>query len=321
MGRKHKRIGVPGGLTLRERIAKWSPEARGAGLLLVSAVLTAIAAYHALSVVRADAGLAFGAKGVDVQGLPAWLDPESTAALRAASVVPDRIHVLDRTPLLRLHEYYLSNEWVASIERLEYLVPGAEGGGGIAGRLRLRDPMCLVGLRAGEYYFADTEGCRLGGALTVLPPGELKLPVIQWAKRVPPPRRGEAWGVRKEFARVDEPVLHGFYIAALLAQAGLRKDLPHWVARIDVRNVGRGDWSEVELVTEPGHAVRLQWGRTARSELVNGRVQEAPASEKIERLRRILAGERVCRSGEEILLFEPGAAGRDEEPWVNEARS
>lgn len=312
MGRKRKRIGVPGGLTLRERMAKWSPEAKGAGLMLVSAVLTAIAAYHALSIVRADPGLAFSAKGVDVQGLPAWLDSESTAALRAASVVPDRIHALDRAPLRRLREYYLSNEWVASIERLEYIVPGANGGGGITGRLRLKDPMCLVGLRAGEYYFADIEGRRLGGALASLPPEELKLPVIQWATRVPP--RGEAWGGRKEFARADDPVLHGFYIAALLAQAGFRADLPHWVARIDVRNVGRSDWSEVELVTEPGHAVRLQWGRTARSELVHGRVQEAPAGEKIERLRRILAGERVCMSGEEVLLFEPGAAGRDGRP-------
>ncbi|HAK96076.1 MAG TPA: hypothetical protein DCM87_14055 [Planctomycetes bacterium] len=303
---------MPGGLTLRERMAKWSPEAKGAGLMLVSAVLTGIAAHHALSIARADPGLGFSAGGVDVQGLPAWLDPESTAALRAASAVPGRIHVLDRAPLRRLREYYLANEWVASVERLEYAVPGAEGGGGITGRLRLRDPMCLVGLRAGEYYFADTEGRRLGGVLSALPPADLRLPVIQWAKRVPP--RGEAWGGRKEFARADEPVLHGFYIAALLAQAGLRENLPHWIARIDVRNVGRNDWSEVELVTEPGHAVRLQWGRTARSELVFGRVQESPVAEKIERLRRILAGERLCRSGEEVLLFEPGAAGRDRGP-------
>ena len=312
MARKRKRIGVTGRLTLRERMAKWSPEAKGAGLLLVAAALTGIAAHRASGFVHADPGLAFSAGQVDVQGLPAWLDPESTAALRTASAGLGRIHVLDRAPLRRLREYYLANEWVASVERLEYAVPGAEGGGGITGRLRLRDPMCLVGLRAGEYYFADTEGRRLGGVLTALPPPDLRLPVIQWAKYVPP--RGEAWGGRKEFARADEPVLHGFYVAALLTQAGLRESLPHWVARIDVRNVGRNDWSEVELVTEPGHAVRLQWGRTARSELVHGRVQEAPVSEKIDRLRRILAGERLCRSGEEVLLFERGGVGGDRGP-------
>ena len=100
MARKRKRIGVPGRLTLRERMAKWSPEAKGAGLLLVAAALTGIAAHRASGFVHADPGLAFSAGQVDVQGLPAWLDPESTAALRTASAGLGRIHVLDRACLL-----------------------------------------------------------------------------------------------------------------------------------------------------------------------------------------------------------------------------
>jgi hypothetical protein len=262
--------------------------------------------------VRADARLTFSAEGVDVRGLPPWLDEESAKRLHGAAEIPARIHALDRMPLEKLREYYLKNEWVAAVESIEYVLPGVEGGGGIVGRLRLRDPMCVVGLREGEYYFADIEGRRLGGALSALPPEKLRLPLIQWAKRVAP--RGEEWG------EDDECVRHGFYMAALLDQAGLRTGLPHWVARIDVRNVGRGDIFEVTLVTEPGHALQLAWGRTARSEFVGKRVQEAPTKDKIIRLRQILSGARVSDKKDEILLFEPITSREAGGPWLSAAQ-
>ncbi len=320
MSKKTKAVRISSRRSLRETIAVLPVSVRSFGIFIVSVAATGIAAYQALSMVRADPRLVFSAEGVDVRGLPPWLDAESAARLRAASLLPVRIHALDRAPLAKLNEYYLKNEWVASVECLEYIMPGGEGGGGIVGRLRLREPLCLVGLASGEYYFADAEGRRLGGSIRTLPPADLRLPVIQCASRVPP--RGEAWGARREHARADEGVLHGFYMAALLSQAGLRAELPHWVAQIDVRSAGsrRSDWSEVRLVTEPGHEAVLHWGRTARSEVVHGNVQEAPTGDKLERLRQILSGARPCEKGEEVLLFEPVARRQAGGPWLSAAR-
>jgi hypothetical protein len=315
MGKKNKTIKVRTRRTLREAIAVVPASAKGLGILLVSGVVTCIAAFQALSMVRADACLTFSPDGVDVRGLPAWLDEESAVRLRTPAVLPRGIHVLDRTPLEKLRAYYLANEWVAAVESLEYVVPGTAGGGGIVGRLRLREPLCAVGLKEGEYYYADEKGRRLGGRLGAPPPEELRLPVVQWASRVAP--RGEAWGEDRRFVSEDDRVVHGFYIAALLRQVGLHTGLPHWIARIDVSNVGRRDCFEVALVTEPGHAARLVWGRTMRSEYVGGRVQEAPTKDKVEHLRQILSGARACAPGEEIRLFEAVARRQAEVSWLS----
>ncbi len=315
MSKKTKQVKLRQGRTLREAIAVLPVGTKGLGVLIASVVVTGIAAFQALSLVRGDARLVFSAEGVDVRGLPPWLDAGSAKRLRAAAEIPAQIHALDRAPLQKLREYYLKNEWVASVENLEYILPGAEGGGGIVGRLRLREPMCVVCTEKGEYYFADTEGRRLGDALAEPPPAKLRLPVIKWATRIA--SRGEAWGPHRD----DERVLHGFYMAALLNQAGLRAGLPHWVAWIDVRNVGRDEKSyEVMLITERGHEKRLVWGRTVRSEVVGKRVQEAPTSEKVERLRQILAGARVSDEEGPILLFEPLARLEAAGPCLSAAR-
>ena len=142
------------------------------------------------------------------------------------------------------------------------------------------------------------------------PPPELRVAVIVWARELQHlPQRGAPWK--------EDRVLHGLYIADLLKRETMQGGLPHWIARIDVRNVGYRDRIEITLTTEDN--TTLQWGRSARAEYED-RLQYAGEAQKLALLRKILAGEIVVPRGRDILLFEPLESQLRGNAWVTEHR-
>lgn len=302
-----RRVKIRKRRSLVERLRTVQPGLKGVLVLSVAAALLGGGGYAALRHARECPALWIRVEGIDIAGLPAWLDPESRKEFLnpQPDILPAEINLLDRRPLHRLSAHFQQCEWVRAVDRLEYVFPGRVAPGGIVGRLTLHEPLCVVALKpAREYFFAGARRQRLGGPLAELPDSELRLPIIHWAWKLPP--RGGPWG--------EEPLHHGFDIAELLEQEGLRFDLPHWIARIDVTGVGRLDRSEILLVTE--HQVHLQWGRSTRSES-SGRPELADTDQKIHQLRRVLAGEFGVPQDGAMNLFEPLEAQGGATGWLS----
>jgi hypothetical protein len=308
MGRKERKVKIRQRLSIAERLRTVPFAVKCFAVVAFGAAAVGFGAYAAYHHVHGHHALVMQVESVSVSGVPAWVDRTSARELEAppGGMMPAEVYLLDREPLTRLATYYAQHEWVRSIESLEYVFPGKNAPGGIACRLTLEEPLCVVGWeKTNEYYYAASDGRRLGGPLPELPDPELRLPAVVWARDAVIPDRGQPWS--------EERVLHGMDIAAILEQEDLRSGLPHWIVRIDVSHVGRRDRSEILLVTE--NRIGLAWGRTPRSERA-GRVQEAPAEEKIERLRRILSGESGEARGVEINLFEPLEEQRGSIGWL-----
>ncbi len=266
------------------------------GVALISVLIVA-GGQAARRYAVADGRLVIPIKWAEVSGLPDYLDPLSRRELAAPpeALLPERVNLLDRTPLLRIAKYYEEHPWVEAVEYFEYVFPGAGGQGGIRGSLRLVEPLCLVGWDSDRrFYFVDEAGRRLSGPIERPPDGKWRFPAVCWACNLPLPPRGMAWR--------DESVAHGLHVARLLKAEGLIRTYAHWVAWIDVTGVGRWNRSEVALVTE--NRVTLQWGRTTLSS-ARGRIPVARKAEKLARLKAVLSGRVVVPAGVELNLFEP----------------
>jgi hypothetical protein len=310
MARKGRRkVKIRTRRSLRDRLRAVPRPLKGGLVLAAAAALLVAGARAARRHARASAAFHVRVDAVTLRGLPAWLDPAGREELLhpPPAVLPPLIHLLDRRPLARLAAYLEVSEWVAAVERLEYVFPGGNGAGGIVGSVVLNEPLCLVACAATRtLYYADAEGRRLGGALPGPPDRKLRLPVIYWARDVQVPERGEPWR--------EERIRHGFCLAALVGAEDIRFAFPHWVERIDVTAAGRIDRSEIVLVTD--NRVSLHWGRSPRSEHF-GRTRFAESSQKIDRLTRVLAGEVPAGPGEKLNLFEPLKAQRGETGWLS----
>ncbi len=308
MGRTSKRkVKIRKRRSLREQLRTVPFVVKGGLVLILVGAILGGGAYAARTYTHDSDTLLVRVEEISVGGLPDWLDPLSTEELLnpPPDVLPSAVHVLDRASLHRLAEYFRKNEWVRSVDRVEYVYPGSGAPGGIAGDVTLREPLCLVALKSThEYYFMDVAGGRLGGPVSRVPESELRFPVLYWARHLP--ARGRPWA--------EEPIRHGHDMASLLQREGLRFGFPHWVARIEVGGVGAMDRSEILLVTE--NRVSLNWGRTPRSEF-SGRTQFANPEQKIARLKRILAGDLSGTRGLVLNLFEPLESQLGDTGWFN----
>jgi hypothetical protein len=312
MAKKARKVRIRRRRSLRERLRTVPLPVKGGLVLAVLGALAAAGALAARRHVLGAAELTFRVEEIRVDGVPEWLDPVVRESLLRPreGILPERVHVLDREPLARLAAYYEAHEWVARLHRLEYVIPGPASPGGIVGSLSLKELLCAVYSPSDRaYHLVDLEGNAMRGALERPPPAELRLPVIYGGGDVAPPAPGDVW-------RADS-VLHGFFIAALLHEEGLRFEYPHWIAEIDVGHTERWDRSQIALRTED--RVVLQWGRSPRSGR-SGRTPFAETAEKVLRLRTILAGRGRGYHGAEINLFEPLQGWPGETEWLSARR-
>ena len=295
--KKNKKVKIRQRRSIAERLRTIPGPVKGGGVLLLAALAVGGGAFAAWRYAHDNTSLVFRVERIQLGGMPSWLDTATRDELRnpVAGILPAEVHVLDRKPLEELAAYYAAQEWVRRVDRLEYVFPGGGAPGGIVGSLTLTEPLCIVAHEpTGTFFFADCSGRRLGGPVADLPPRELRLPVITWAENLHSPERGKPWS--------EEKVLHGFFIAALLKDEGLRTAYRHWIAKIDVRYVGNRKRSEILLVTE--NRVGLQWGRSTRSGF-SGRTPYASTEDKLARVRRVLAADLAGHEGKELFLFEP----------------
>ncbi len=257
-------------------IPLWARMALGAG---VSLLILFGAGRFAAGYVAECEQLTFDVLGVEVKTLPSWFDGRVENQLLHPEVdgIPGRVSVLDRDLLKKLAVYYERHPWIDAVEKIEYIFPGETKPGRIAARIQLKKPLAAVKMRqTGSCYLVGVRGERLGFARDSSIAKELRLPVICFADRAPAAPGGAKW---------EEKIMHGFYLATLLNQEGLRAGFPHWIVMIDVQNVGDPGRCEVVLLTE--ESVEIRWGRTPRAEY-HGRSQLRNSADKVRDLKVIL---------------------------------